>query len=67
MRANDNTLRRGERKRGFDRNRVPPVADYYQLDADIRSDDPAHREAAREAWRYQPAQGLLKLGALVGG
>ena len=30
MRANDNTLRRGERKRGFDRNRLPTVADYYQ-------------------------------------
>jgi hypothetical protein len=28
MRAKDNTLRRVERKRGFDRNR--PVADYYQ-------------------------------------
>ena len=31
MRANDNTLRRGERKRGFDRNRLPMVTDYYQL------------------------------------
>jgi hypothetical protein len=30
MRANDNTPRRGERKRGFDRNRLPLVADYYQ-------------------------------------
>jgi hypothetical protein len=30
MRANDNTLRRGERKRGFDRNRLPTIADYYQ-------------------------------------
>jgi hypothetical protein len=30
MRANDNTLRRGGRKRGFDRKRLPAVADYYQ-------------------------------------
>jgi hypothetical protein len=30
MRANDNTLRRGERKREFDRNRLPTVAGYYQ-------------------------------------
>ena len=30
MRANDNPLWRGERKRGFDRNRLPTVADYYQ-------------------------------------
>jgi CHC2 zinc finger len=30
MRTNDNALRRRERKRGFDRNRVPPVADYYR-------------------------------------
>jgi hypothetical protein len=30
VRANGNTLRRGERKRGFDRNRLPPVADYYR-------------------------------------
>ena len=30
MRANSNTPRQGERKRGFDRNRLPPVADYYQ-------------------------------------
>jgi hypothetical protein len=30
MRANENTLWRGERKRGFDRNRLPPVADYYR-------------------------------------
>jgi len=29
MRANDNTLRRGERKRGFDRNRLPSVTGYY--------------------------------------
>ncbi len=29
MRANGNALRRGERKRGFDRNRLPTVADYY--------------------------------------
>jgi hypothetical protein len=30
MRANDNTLRQSMRKRGFDRNRLPPVADYYR-------------------------------------
>ena len=30
MRGNDNTLRQGERKRGFDRSRLPTVADYYQ-------------------------------------
>ena len=30
MRANENTLWRGERKRGFDRNRLPLVADYYR-------------------------------------
>ena len=30
MRANDNTPRQGMRKRGFDRNRLPAVADYYQ-------------------------------------
>ena len=30
MRAYDNTLRRGERKRGFDHNRLPMVADYYR-------------------------------------
>jgi hypothetical protein len=30
MRANDNPLWRGERKRGFDRNRLSAVADYYQ-------------------------------------
>ncbi|MGH6847622.1 MAG: CHC2 zinc finger domain-containing protein [Methylocella sp.] len=30
MRANGNALWRGERKRGFDRNRLLPVADYYQ-------------------------------------
>jgi hypothetical protein len=30
MRANDETLRRGERKRGFDRNRLPMVTDYYR-------------------------------------
>ena len=30
MRANFNALRRDERKRGFDRNRLPSVADYYQ-------------------------------------
>ena len=37
MRANDNTLRRGERKRGFDRNRLPAVADYYRpIFADLR-------------------------------
>jgi hypothetical protein len=30
MRAKDNTLRRVEPKREFDRNRVPPLADYYQ-------------------------------------
>ena len=30
MRANDNTLRRGGRKRGFDRNRLPAIADYYR-------------------------------------
>ncbi len=30
MRAKDNALRRGERKRGFDRNRLPAVADYYR-------------------------------------
>jgi hypothetical protein len=30
MRTNDNIPRRGERKRGFDRYRLPPVADYYR-------------------------------------
>jgi len=30
MRANENTRRRGERKRGFDRNRLPMVTNYYQ-------------------------------------
>jgi CHC2 zinc finger len=30
MRANHNTFRRGERKREFDRNRLPTVAGYYQ-------------------------------------
>jgi CHC2 zinc finger len=30
MRACDNTLRRVERKREFDRNRLPLAADYYQ-------------------------------------
>jgi hypothetical protein len=30
MRARDNTLRRGERKREFDRYRLPAVADYYR-------------------------------------
>jgi hypothetical protein len=30
MHANENAQRRGERKRGFDRNRLPPVADYYR-------------------------------------
>ena len=30
MRANDNTLRQSMRKRGFDRNRLPTIADYYQ-------------------------------------
>jgi hypothetical protein len=30
MRVNDNTLRRGGCKRGFDRNRLPAVADYYR-------------------------------------
>lgn len=30
MRTKDNTLRRVERKREFDRNRVPPLADYYR-------------------------------------
>jgi hypothetical protein len=37
MRANDNTHPRGERKRGFDRNRLPAVADYYrQVFGDLR-------------------------------
>lgn len=30
MRANDNIPRRRERKRGFDRNRLPAVGYYYQ-------------------------------------
>jgi hypothetical protein len=30
MRANDNTPRQHMRKRGFDRNRLPMVADYYR-------------------------------------
>ncbi|MCI0354333.1 MAG: CHC2 zinc finger domain-containing protein [Acidobacteria bacterium] len=30
MRDNDNTLRQYMRKRGFDRNRLPAVADYYR-------------------------------------
>jgi hypothetical protein len=30
MRANGNALLRGVRKREFDRNRLPTVADYYQ-------------------------------------
>jgi hypothetical protein len=30
MRANDNALRRGECKRGFDRNRLPTITEYYQ-------------------------------------
>jgi hypothetical protein len=29
MAANGSTLRRGERKRGFDRARLPTVANYY--------------------------------------
>jgi hypothetical protein len=30
MRANENIPRQSMRKRGFDRNRLPQVADYYQ-------------------------------------
>jgi hypothetical protein len=30
MRAYENIPRQSMRKRGFDRNRMPPVADYYQ-------------------------------------